>query len=104
VKRFAVVARLRPGAEGEAAALIAAGPPFDPGAVGIGRHAVYLSYGEAVFVFEGEEIDAIVGELVDDPFRSPIFDRWKELLDGHPRLAREVYFWEPAAGAGGTEP
>jgi hypothetical protein len=97
VRRFAIVVRLRPGAETAAAELLAKGPPFDPEAAGMARHAVYLSYGEAVFVFEGDAIESAVGEIVDNPFRSPAFDEWRPLLDGSPRLAREAYFWQPSA-------
>jgi hypothetical protein len=94
VKRLAVVARLRPGARAKAAELIASGPPFDPEAVGLERHSVYLSGAEVVFVFEGAEVEWIVDGIVDDPFRSPVFEAWSELLDGSPRAAREAYFWE----------
>lgn len=95
--RLAVVARLRPDTETRAKALIEAGPPFDPGEVGLSRHDVYLSHGEVVFVFEGPEVEWIVDALVDDPFRSPVFAAWEPLLDRPPRLARPVYHWEPAA-------
>lgn len=100
MSRFALVAKLVTGAETQAADLIAAGPPFDPAAVGLVRHTVYLAYDEVVFVFEGPEAESIVSDVVDDPFRSPVFSAWRELVDQPPRIAREAYFWarEPTVG------
>jgi hypothetical protein len=93
VSRFAVVARLKPDTSAQAIALVERGPPFDPGAVGLERHEVYVSHGEAVFVFEGEEVESIVGDLVDDPFRSPVFEQWEPIIDGSPRVASAAYVW-----------
>jgi hypothetical protein len=93
VGRFAVVARLQPGAEERARELIAQGPPFDPEAAGVERHVVFLSYGEVVFVFEGEGIEWALDDVLDSPLRPPAFDAWRPLLDGPPRLAREVFSW-----------
>src|SRR5436305_6510370 len=56
------------GAEPRAAELIAQGPPFAPAENGLTRHAVYLSAGEVVFVFEGHEVEWIVDGMIDDPF------------------------------------
>lgn len=65
--RVVLVARLKPGAEGRAAALVGEGPPFDPAERGLSRHTVYLSAGEVVFVFEGDEVEWIVEEMVYEP-------------------------------------
>jgi hypothetical protein len=92
--RIAVIARLKPDSEARAAELIAAGPPFDPAAVGLERHAVYLSHGEVVFVFEGPEVEWIVDGVVDDPFRSPVFAEWKTIVERSPKIAREAYSWD----------
>jgi hypothetical protein len=97
MSRFAVVARLKPGAEARARALVEAGPPFDPAVLGVERHHVYLSYGEVVFLFEGAGIEWALDDEVDRPFRSPAFEAWKPLLDGPPRLAREVFAWKAPA-------
>jgi hypothetical protein len=67
VERLALIARLRPGTEEQAAELVAGGPPFDPGERGLARHTVYLSAGEVVFVFEGDEVEWIVEEMVQEP-------------------------------------
>ena len=97
MQRLALIARLKPGSEEEAAKLVASGPPFDPASSGLSRHAVYLSAGEVVFVFEGDEVEWIVESMVQEPAGrsvSSALDAWRELADGPPRIAREAYFWE----------
>jgi hypothetical protein len=99
MERLALIGRLKPGTEAQAAKLIANGPPFDLEAHKFERHTVYLSPGEVVFVFEGHEVEWLVDEMVDDPFEWPLSDalaHWSPLLDGTPQMARELYFWERA--------
>lgn len=92
--RLVVVARLIPGSAAKAAQLIDQGPPFEPEETGFTRHSVYLSEGEAVFLFEGPGVEWLVDEIVDDPVRSAAFSAWAPLLEGSPRLALERYHWE----------
>jgi hypothetical protein len=97
VERIALIARLRPGSEEEAARLIEAGPPFDPAERGFDRHAVYLSAGEVVFVFEGDEVEWLVEEIVAEPAGGSVsaaLGAWRELVEGPPRIARAAYTWE----------
>ena len=96
MNRIALVARLKPGAEEHAAELLEQGPPFDPGERGFDRHAVYLSAGEVVFVFEGDEVEWIVDEIVNESFGAvaQALGMWRELAEGPPRIARSVYAWE----------
>ena len=97
MEQIALVARLKPGAEPRAAELIAKGPPFDPGELGITRHSVYLAADAVVFVFEGHEVESAVDDLVEDPLRWTVnqaFDAWRPLVDGDPRIARPAYVWE----------
>jgi hypothetical protein len=57
---------------------------------------VYLSAGEVVFVFEGREVEWIVDDLVDDPFRwllTEALDAWRPLIEGEPMIARPAYTW-----------
>lgn len=100
--RLVVVAPLADRAHRRASKLIAQGPPFDPGATGLDRHAVYLTHNEVVFVFEGLdvewEVDDLAGELL--PGIGDVLGVWRELLAGRPRVAQETYFWE----RGGTAP
>jgi hypothetical protein len=96
MEQIAIVARLKPDAETDAAELLAHGAPFDPAEHGLRRHVVYLSAGEVVFVFEGDEVEWIVDRLVDEPFQWELLaalDEWRPLLDGHPRIARVAYSW-----------
>jgi len=106
----AIVARLKEGSGPRAAELIASGPPFDLAGTGIVHHSVYLSAGEVVFVFEGHQVGWMVDDLINDPFRPELqsaFDRWRSIVDGPPRIARERFGWEaqepapPAAEAMG---
>ena len=97
MERIALVARLKPGSEEHAAALIQAGPPFDPGERGFDRHAVYLSAGEVVFVFEGQEVEWLVDEIVNEPSGGTVsaaLGAWRDLVEGPPRIARAAYGWE----------
>jgi hypothetical protein len=95
--RVAIVARLKEGSGPRAAELIGAGPPFGLAETGITRHSVYLSAGEVVFVFEGHQVEWIVDDLIDDPFRPTLqsaLDSWRSILEGSPRIARERFGWE----------
>lgn len=97
MERLALIGRLKPGTETEAAELIAKGPPIDLAAHEFERHTVFLSAGEVVFVFEGREVEWLVDEMVDNPFEWPLADTlelWAPLIDGPPHIAREQYFWE----------
>lgn len=107
MERVAIVARLKEGSGPRAAQLIAGGPPFDLGEIGLAAHTIYLSAGEVVFIFEGHEVEWMVDELIDEPFQHEIrsaLDQWREIVDGPPRIAREQFEWhahhaEPAAEA-----
>src|SRR5215210_3612338 len=100
MKRLVIVGRVHDGANGQALELIRRGPPFDAAARGFDRHAVYLSSGEVVFVFEAtSEVEWRVDDLLSD-FATPAvheaFEQWRPLLEGEPRIAREEFVWERA--------
>jgi hypothetical protein len=109
MERVAIIARLKEGSEQRAAELVRAGPPFDLADSGIVRHSVYISPSEAVFVFEGHQVEWVVDELVDQPFQYELqraLEQWREIVDGQPRVARERFGWqldeaEPIATATG---
>ena len=96
MKRLMIVARLRDDAQDEAEILLHEGPPFDPEALRLDRHAAYLTAREVVFVFEGPEVEWTVNELIDDPVISSFFAPWQKLIDGPPRLAHERFYWSRA--------
>jgi hypothetical protein len=50
-----------------------------------------------VFVFEGDEVEWIVDQLIDEPFHYDLqraLDRWREIVDGKPHVARERFGWQ----------
>jgi hypothetical protein len=94
IERLAVVARLLPGSRERAAEIIAEGPPYGLQLAGFRRHSVFLAEEAVVFVFEGQGIEGLVRDLVNDPARSASFSAWAPLLEGTPVLAREEFHWE----------
>jgi hypothetical protein len=96
MNRLMIVAKLREDAYDEAEILLREGPPFDPEAFKLERHAAYLTAGEVVFVFEGPEVEWKVNELIDDPVISSFFAPWEKLVDGPPRIAHERFYWSRA--------
>ena len=101
VERVAVVAKLRPGSRERASQILAEGPPYDLGEAGFRRHSIFLAERAAVFVFEGQGVESLVRELVDDPARSAAFSAWGPLLAETPTLAPEEFYWEAGAFSGG---
>jgi hypothetical protein len=100
MQRLVIVAPLVEGAHARAAELLEHGPPFDPGGTGLDRHAVYLTASEVVFAFDGSDVEWEVDDLADAslPDVGAAIDRWRQLLAGPPRIAREAYFWQRDAG------
>jgi hypothetical protein len=97
MERVAIIARLKQGSEQRAADLVAAGPPFGLADTGIVRHSIYISPSEAVFVFEGHQVEWIVDQLIDEPFHYELrhaLEQWREIVEGQPHVARERYGWQ----------
>src|SRR5262245_2273474 len=95
MQRVAVIATLKPDAAEKARELVAEGPPFDPDELGFERHHVYVSETQAVFVFEGARVDALVRRIAESGSGAhETFAAWEPLLQGIPALAPEAYFWE----------
>ena len=102
--RLAVTARFRPEHAEQVRELLEAGPPYDLAETGLERHAVYLSSREAVFVFEGADVEAEVDDLADDFFHPRVRDAltaWRPLLNEEPHIGQSVFFW---ARGGPDEP
>ncbi len=100
MKQVLVVFHLRAGTEPEAAALVAAGLPFDPEEAGFSRIAVYLRHREAIFVLEGEEPEWREDDLVDDflqPALRERLDEWRKLTNVETWPAQPILFWEASA-------
>ena len=101
LERIVIVARLKEGSAPSAGELVSKGPPFDPEEIGFERHSVHLSPGEVVFVFEGPDAASKLSGLIDNMVASASFSAWGALLEGTPRLAHELFFWErPRSDAG----
>jgi hypothetical protein len=94
-RRVAVVLPLRAGSRDAVRALLQSGPPFDPEAVeGLERHEVFLTDGEAVFVFEaGPETGAFV-DLLAKPELWASVGAWRDHVSGPPRIAEDVFSWQ----------
>ena len=56
------------------------------------RHMVFLAADTAIFVFEGDDPHAVLGALTGDNGQ-PVLGAWESLVDGTPKIAREVYSW-----------
>jgi len=94
VQRLAVIAKLKQGAEARAAELIERGPPFNPRQTPFERHSVFLSGDHVVFVFEGGQLNDLLRAVVKAPTSAAALREWEQVLEGMPRVAREVYSWE----------
>jgi len=97
--RIAVIGRLVPGTEERARELLDAGPPFDPGTIGLAEHSVYVGNGIVVFVFEGADVVKHLSGLVNDPVQSASFGAWAPILAEAPWLAHEDYHWSSHEGS-----
>ena len=93
MSRAVVVVPLQEGASEKAAQLLRKGPPFDPYAVGLERHNVFLTESEAVFVFEAADLD-VAEHLIGDDGIWQAAESWKDLVAGPPRLAEDSYSWQ----------
>jgi hypothetical protein len=94
--RAAVVLPLFQGSTDVARRLLRDGPPFDPDALGLERHSVYLTDEEVVFVFEWRG-DASLESLLAQPRVWDVAAAWTELAEGPPRLADSAYTWTRSA-------
>jgi hypothetical protein len=90
--RAVLVLPLVEGAQARVAELLRKGPPFDPVEVGLGRHQVFLTEREAVFMFEAESPGA-ADRLLSSSRLWAAAAVWKDLVAGPPRLADAAYSW-----------
>jgi hypothetical protein len=92
-RRLTIVLPLVEGAREAVRTLLADGPPFDPEALGLDRHEVFLTATEAVFVFESELGASTLEPLLQEPDLWKSAAAWHEYLAGPPRIAEDVYSW-----------
>jgi hypothetical protein len=86
-EEVAVVVPLKHGRLGRARELVEKGPPFDPSALGLRRHEVYLTADEAIFVFIGPGARAAVQRASRDPSLWQVGLAWRDCIGGRPHLA-----------------
>ena len=91
--RVAVVVPIRRGTAEAARRLIEEGPPFDLEGLSLERHHVLVSQREVIFFFEGENAEAAVDALAQEPGVLQAAVRWRRILAGRPRLAQERFAW-----------
>jgi hypothetical protein len=90
-EQAAVVLPLRKGRIARARELVAQGPPFDPTVLGLRKHEVFLTGEEAIFVFEGPNVRAMLQRLTRDPTLWQAGLAWRSCVRGRPRLLPDVY-------------
>lgn len=91
--RTVVVAPLKPGTRMQVRQLLDSGPPFPLADTELTAHAVYLTDGEAVFVFEGQAPRVDVERIAGDPGVWRSARAWQACLAGRPRIAEEAFAW-----------
>ena len=82
-----VILPLKKGCLARAKELVAQGPPFDPAALGLTGHQVFLSADEAIFVFAGPHVRATLERATRDPTLWRVGLAWRGCIGGRPRLA-----------------
>jgi hypothetical protein len=92
-RRLTIVIPLVEGAHDAVRALLADGPPFDPEALGLDRHQVFLTTSEAVFVFESELGAGALEPLLEEPELWKSAAAWHEHVAGPPRIAEDMFSW-----------
>jgi hypothetical protein len=96
-RRIAVVLPFREDAHDAVRDLLAAGPPFDPEALGLDRHQVFLTASEAVFIFESDLGAGALEALLAQPELWQSAAAWRDYLAGPPQIAEDVFSWTRAA-------
>lgn len=98
-ERVAVVVPIRKSKLDKVRQLLEAGPPFEPQRVGLGRHQVFLTDHEAIFLFESAAGFSLSKLLTDRGVWSSAAS-WRDCVAGAPRVAKPFYSWAAAPSAG----
>jgi len=108
-EEVAVIVPLKKDRMAQAKELVAQGPPFDPAALGLTRHEVFLTADKAIFVFAGAHVRAKLERMTRDPTLWRVGIAWRGCIGGRPRLAaasdtrpetddQPVYSWAANGG------
>jgi len=92
-RRLAVVLPIREESRDAVRELLAAGPPFEPDALGLDRHQVYLTATDAIFIFESRLGADVLEPLLRDTELWQSAAAWHDHLAGPPRIAEDVFSW-----------
>jgi hypothetical protein len=90
--KVVVVVPLVEGGKELAREFLAEGPPFDPKAIGLKSHEVFVTEDEAVFVFEAPDVRRLEQILAESELWS-VVSVWEDIAAGPPRIAEVVYDW-----------
>ena len=69
------------------------GPPFDPAAIGLEKHAVYLTEREAIFVFDTDQGVEAFERIVAESELWDVVGAWERCACEEPRVATAIYDW-----------
>lgn len=86
-EEVAVIVPLKKGRMAQAKELVAHGPPFDPAALGLTRHEVFLTADKAIFVFAGAHVRAKLERMTRNPTLWRVGIAWRGCISGRPSLA-----------------
>jgi hypothetical protein len=94
VAQLVVVVPLKPGLADRARELLAGGPPFELAETDFRGHAVHMTDGEVIFVFDSSGESATLALPAEDVALWQAAAAWREVMDGKPRVARLAFSWE----------
>jgi hypothetical protein len=90
--RMIVVVPVKESAREQVRVLVAKGPPFDLPSNALDAHHVFLTEGEAIFVFEAADRSGLE-RLAANVDVWAAAEEWREYVAGEPRLAEDAYSW-----------
>lgn len=93
-ERVVLLAALKPEARERALELLGEAADKEDHEAVTERQSIFLSDRDVIFLFEGEDAQASVRELVNDPVRSTFLGSWLPLFDGPLHRAQEAFFFE----------
>ena len=85
-EQVAIVVPLKTQCVERAKELVAKGPPFDPAALGLDRHQIFVNEREALFIFSGPNVRAKLQQATRNPSLWLAGLAWRACIAGPPRL------------------
>jgi hypothetical protein len=75
------------------------GPPFDPHAIGLVSHKVFLTDREALFVFETDQGVEAFERILAEPDFWDVVSSWERSTVEEPRVGTAVFEWREAGAS-----